>query len=96
MNKYYVYILYSNVIDRFYIGQTMSVEIRLDKHLQHSMDEAYTKKADDWTVFYQLGCNNRRQALLIEHHIKKMKSRKYLEDLNKYPEMSARLLEKYL
>jgi putative endonuclease len=73
----------------------MNVEIRLDEHLQHSMDDAFTKRSGEWVVFYQLECNCRRQALLIEHHIKMMKSRMYLENLKKYQEISNRLLEKY-
>ena len=95
MNKYYVYVLYSASADIFYIGQTMSVAIRLDEHLQHFKDVAFTKRAVDWIVFYQLEAANRSQALLIEQHIKRMKSRTYLENLKKYPEISTRLLEKY-
>jgi hypothetical protein len=33
------------------------------------------------------------QAVLIESEIKKMKSRKYIENLKKYPAMIARLLK---
>jgi putative endonuclease len=35
------------------------------------------------------------QAHKIENHIKKMKSKKYIENLKKYPEISLRLLQKY-
>jgi putative endonuclease len=33
--------------------------------------------------------------MLIEKHIKAMKSKKYIENLIKYPEMSVKLLQKY-
>ncbi|MHC1777549.1 MAG: GIY-YIG nuclease family protein [Lentimicrobium sp.] len=75
MVKFFVYILYSKQIDRFYIGQSLNVNIRLVEHLMHSMPVSYTKRADDWIVFYQLECNSRKQAILIENHIKRMKSR---------------------
>jgi len=31
----------------------------------------------------------------IEIHIKKMKSKKYIQDLKKYPEIAQKLLKKY-
>jgi putative endonuclease len=36
-----------------------------------------------------------KQALRIEKHIKNMKSKKYIEDIKKYPEITERLKEKY-
>ena len=95
MNKYYVYVLYSAAIDSYYIGQTINVDLRLNEHLHHVMDLAHTKRANDWTVFHLIECENRHQAILIEQHLKRMKSRTYLENLKKYPEIVARLLEKY-
>jgi putative endonuclease len=95
MEKFFVYILYSASIDRFYIGQTMNVEIRLIEHHQHLKYVAYTNRADDWVIFYQIECQSRYQSLQIEKHIKIMKSRKYLNNLKNYPEISKKLLEKY-
>jgi hypothetical protein len=34
-------------------------------------------------------------AVYIENHIKKMKSRKYIEDLSRHPEMVKKIREKY-
>ncbi len=31
----------------------------------------------------------------IENHIKKMKSKKYIKDLKKYPEIAQKLIKKY-
>jgi len=35
------------------------------------------------------------QARMIETHIKRMKSRKYIENLMKYPAIAEKLKEKY-
>ena len=95
MDNFFVYILYSSKIDTFYVGQTINTGIRLIGHLLHNIDKAFTKRADDWEMFYELECNSRRQAILVEKHIKKMKSRLYFHNLKRYPEMGNKLLQKY-
>lgn len=95
MTEYCVYVLYSKEIDSFYIGQTINLEVRITEHLLHSMEDAYTRRAKDWDLFYLLKCSNRNQAILIERHIKKMKSRNYLINLTRYPTIGEKLLEKY-
>ncbi|RQP13928.1 MAG: GIY-YIG nuclease family protein [Chryseobacterium sp.] len=47
---YFVYILYSETLDKYYIGSTANVEKRLEKHLQkHS---GFTARAKDWKVAF--------------------------------------------
>ena len=55
----------------------------------------YTAKADDWVLYYVIECQSIEQARKIEKHIKKMKSKKYIENLKRYPEITQRLLKKY-
>jgi putative endonuclease len=95
MNKFFIYILYSKAIDHFYNGQSINVNIRLVEHLIHSMPLSYTKRADDWIVFFQLECSSRKQAILIENHIKGMKSRKYIRNLAEFPNVGKKLLERF-
>ena len=95
MDRCFIYILFSKKIDRFYIGQSLNVNSRLVEHLMHSMPVSYTKRADDWIVFFQLECNSRNQAILIENHIKGMKSRKYIRNLALFPNISEKLLERF-
>ena len=49
----YCYILFSQKLDRFYIGATTQTpENRLEKHNQHSYgNHHFTAKADDWKEF---------------------------------------------
>ena len=90
----YVYILFSEKIDRFYIGYTSNLDERLQFHKDPDPNK-YTYNADDWVLFYKISCVSKQQALVIEKHIKRMKSTTYIRNLVKYPEMAIKLLEKY-
>ena len=91
---FYVYILYSAKLDRFYTGFTSNLDERLDFHSNAEIRK-YTHNAKDWFVFYKIACNSKIQALHIEKHIKQMKSSIYIRNLLKYPEITEKLLIKY-
>jgi putative endonuclease len=95
MENYFVYILYSENIDSYYVGQSINPVVRLAEHNSHLKNRAFTKRADDWKVFLTIQCESRTQAILIEKHIKKMKSKKYLNNLKAIPDMVLNLLQKY-
>ena len=58
-------------------------------------DKSYTKFTSDWELYLFIPCDNFSQATHIEKHIKRMKSKTYIKNLKKYPNISKRLLEKY-
>ncbi|MCU0461016.1 MAG: GIY-YIG nuclease family protein [Bacteroidales bacterium] len=88
----FCYIIYSESIDRYYIGYTTDINERLKLHnAGHFGGKSYTSKATDWLIFLLIPCESVEQAIFVEARIKKMKSRKYIEDLIKYPEMINRL-----
>jgi putative endonuclease len=93
----YCYILFSPSIDQYYIGfSSLKPELRLEKHINHYYGlKKNTAKAKDWAIFFYIKCNSVYQARRIEKHIKRMKSRVYIENLLKYPEISRSLLLKY-
>jgi len=96
MNKeVVVYILYSPLIDKYYIGQTSDLEQRLKEHKSKYYCKAFTKKCNDWELFISIKCASRSQARKIESHIKKMKSKQYVFNLRKYPEIISKLTLKY-
>ena len=77
--KYYIYILYSKLIDKYYIGQTYNIDLRL---LRHNLKTTkYTKRTNDWKLVYSEIFETRADAMNREKYIKKMKSRKYIEGL---------------
>ena len=92
----FVYILYSPSSNTFYTGATTNdVRSRLEMHLKQYYGDSYTSTIKDWEIFLQIDCASMSQALKIEKHIKKMKSKKYITDLKTYPEIIERLKMKY-
>ncbi|HLN96344.1 MAG TPA: GIY-YIG nuclease family protein [Flavobacterium sp.] len=90
-----VYILFSEKLNRFYIGATSDFDTRWNYH-QHAENHKFTHKASDWTLFLSIDCATKTQAFAVEKHIKAMKSKTYIQNLKKYPEMVEKLLQKYL
>ena len=90
-----VYILYSEKINQYYIGSCLDLQSRLITHLSKENTNAFTRKSEDWVVFFELNELEYEPARKIEQHLKRMKSRVYLNNLVKYPEISLKLIEKY-
>ncbi len=90
-----VYILYSKNLDRYYIGSTKDINQRIEFHIGKVFKLNFTKRSEDWELYHSISTKNISVAIKIESHIKRMKSRKYIEDLKKYPNMSQKLIEKY-
>lgn len=78
---YHIYILYSDTYDKYYIGQTNNLERRL---LQHNEQEknSFTAKYRPWRIVksFEVG-ESLGIARKIENHIKKQKSRNYIEEI---------------
>ena len=74
---FYVYILYSKELDRYYIGQTENLDERIFRHTNSGSKS--TKAANDWELKHQEAFNTRSEAVRRETEIKKKKSRKYIE-----------------
>ena len=91
----YVYIIFSESLNRFYVGETIDLDKRLVEHNEGVYARSFTKKAQDWELFFAIACENKTQAIQIEKHIKRMKSVVYIKNLKLYPEIAERLKEKY-
>ncbi|WP_405251644.1 GIY-YIG nuclease family protein [Dokdonia sp. Asnod3-C12] len=79
--SFYIYILFSSSLNRYYIGSTNDVEERFKKHL--SSNKGFTSKAKDWEVKYTESFETRSEAVQREMQIKKWKSRIMIEKLFK-------------
>jgi putative endonuclease len=77
MDNFYVYIIYSQSIDKFYIGYTTDIEKRLIDH--NSGISAFTSKTKDWKLKYSEKYETMELAMKREREIKSKKSRKYIE-----------------
>ena len=75
-----VYIPYSAVLDRYYVGYTSTgIDVRLRKH--NAQHRGFTGKAPDWAVVYQESFRVKSEATKREREIKGWKSRKMIEKL---------------
>ena len=90
-----VYILYSGKANRYYVGASENLEKRLDYHLTGIFKNSYTTKYDDWEIFFEIPNLSITTAIKIEAHIKKMKSKTYLQNLKQYPEMVQKLIVRF-
>ena len=94
--KFFCYILYSKSLDRYYVGYTSDIEERLKLHNSGNFGgKSYTHITSDWELYLLIPCDTIKQAVFMESKIKKMKSRKYIENLMKYPEMIKKILNKF-
>ena len=93
--NYAVYILFSEKLNRFYVGTTDNPERRIVEHNSGKYDDAFTKKGIPWLLFFVIDDLSSNQAYEIERHIKKMKSKKYIDNLKSYPEIIIKLKEQY-
>ena len=76
---FFVYILFSNTLDKFYVGHTQNLTDRIYRH--NNSGSKSTKNASDWKLVYSEQLSNRSEAYKREMEIKKKKSRKYIENL---------------
>lgn len=81
---YYLYILYSTKLNRYYVGHTENIEKRVFEH--NSGISIYTSKANDWQLMYKEEFTTRAEAHHREREIKKKKSRVYIEKLISSPD----------
>ena len=95
--KSVVYILFSPSLNRYYIGFTQEpIQTRLHLHNTSGYGKSrYTSTVDDWQVFYVIECICKNQGINIERHIKRMKSKVYIQNLKKYPEIQEKLKSRY-
>ena len=90
---HYCYIIYSKLLDRFYVGETSDFEQRL---LFHNVGHSeYTSKANDWELYLLIECPHKQMASNIEKHIKSMKSVKYIKNLVVYPQIVTNLKTRF-
>ncbi|MBG6110260.1 putative endonuclease [Flavobacterium sp. CG_23.5] len=76
---YFIYIIYSKKLDRYYIGTTDKVEVRLLEHNSGFYNDSYTVKGIPWELNLSFECESSEKAYRLEKFLKRMKSRVFLE-----------------
>jgi len=77
--RFYVYILQSQKDFSFYVGQCDDLDSRMSKHTD-GMSKYTSSKRPLRLVYFEV-YSSRSEVLKREKEIKKMKSRKYIEQL---------------
>jgi putative endonuclease len=93
----YCYIIFSENLNKYYVGSTTETIIeRLEKHITEYYEGThFTHSTKDWNIYLTIPCLNRNQAKKVEAHIKRMKSKKYIQNLKEHPQIIKKLLNKY-
>lgn len=73
---YYVYILYSPVVDRYFVGKTSDPDKTLERH--NTGKNKHTKSGIPWKMIYKESFEDQEEARKKEHLIKSSKNRKEL------------------
>jgi putative endonuclease len=71
---YFVYILFSKKLNRFYKGQTNNIHERLVRH--NSGSEKYTKGGTPWELVCVVEKQTRSEAMILEKKLKNMNTEK--------------------
>ena len=74
-----VYILFSQFLNKYYVGSTPDIDRRLAEHNRGK--EKFTKTGTPWLLVYEEMFIDLKEARTRETYIKRQKSRKYIESL---------------
>ncbi len=76
---FFVYILYAPKFDRFYIGQTADLSIRLKQHNDGAVKP--TRHYRPWLLAHKEPFDSRSDALKREHFLKKQRNKDFYRRL---------------
>jgi len=76
---FYLYIIYSEKLDKFYVGYSSDLKERLRKH--NSSNKSFTGNSNDWKIVYTEEYKSKNDVMFREKQIKKWKSRKLIMKL---------------
>ena len=90
---HFLYILYSEKFDLFYVGQTHDMAQRVERHNNHIYKGAFTKIDENWKSVLELQLENKTQALFLERFIKRMKSKVFIRKIIENTKILMEILE---
>ena len=73
-----VYILFSEIRSRYYVGQTSNIKNRIIKHNQGNVKS--TKYGVPWKLVLQIEVSTRSEAIILESKIKKRGAKRYIDN----------------
>ena len=76
---FWIYIIYSQRLDRYYVGYSLDLEQRVADHNRGK--NTYTKKGIPWDLKHEEKFASKEEAMKRDRYIKAQKSRIYIENL---------------
>ena len=80
--SFYVYIIYSESHDKYYIGQTNDIVDRIERHNNGS--EKFTSLYLPWILKCSIKKISRSEAMILEKKLKNLNREKLLKFIAKY------------
>ena len=74
---YFLYILKSKSIDKYYVGISQNPLRRLEYH--NTIEKGFTSRYRPWEIVFTQEFNSKKEALVIERKIKAWKSKIMIE-----------------
>ena len=84
MEKYYVYILYSERLSKFYKGSTSNLDLRVKRH--NSGYETYTKTGLPWRLIWHTEKSTKSASMILEEKLKNLSVQRSVDFMIKYLE----------
>ena len=91
--SYCVYILFSQKLNRFYVGMTENLDQRILHHNNPIDSNKFTSRGIPWTLFMSIPCQSKEHGQKLERLIKSKKSKVFIENLKKYPELVEKIIK---
>ncbi len=76
--EFVVYILFSEKIQKYYVGFSGDLEKRLEDH--NAGKAIFTSTGKPWKLIHYFHCDSRTEAIKMESSIKKRGIKRYLQD----------------
>ncbi|GAB5399769.1 MAG: hypothetical protein Aureis2KO_13540 [Aureisphaera sp.] len=76
--NYVVYILFSDILEKYYVGYTRDLEERMQRH--NAGRSKFTSKGVPWRLIKTYPCNDRVEAVRLEKKIKKRGAKRFLDE----------------
>ncbi len=76
--SYFVYIIWSEKLSRFYVGSTQNLKNRLDEH--NCGEGNFTSKGIPWKLIWTTELEKRADVVELENRIKKRGIKRFLEN----------------
>ena len=80
--QYFVYILFSSISNRFYIGQTSNIDDRLKRH--NEAREKSTAPHVPWVLIWRTAKSSRSEAIILERKLKNLSPKRLISFIQKY------------